>query len=215
MSNKPQTIAGYVLGAIRQRIIEGQYQPGVRLDQHAIAAELGASLIPVRESLRQLEAEGLVTILPHRGVFVVDLSIDDFTEIYRIREVLEELAIQMAIPNYGEADLERIHRLNEQIQHKLSTHDHAAALDLNQEFHLATYEPARQPLLLDMINGLSNRSAHYRQRYINLPDREFLMIADHQGIVDACTARDPSAAGQAVRRHLRHTLEGVVASITR
>lgn len=88
MSGKgPTTLASYVFNTIREEILSGHYLPGLRIDQKLLAEELGVSLIPVRESLRQLEAEGLVRSYPHRGVFVAERSADEVIEIGRIREV--------------------------------------------------------------------------------------------------------------------------------
>ena len=88
MKAAPPTLAGYVVSAIREGILNGRYPVGGRLDQKSLADELGVSIIPVREGLRQLEAEALVTMLPHRGAFVASFSIDRLLEIYRIRAVL-------------------------------------------------------------------------------------------------------------------------------
>ena len=104
----PPTTTSYVMEAIREGILGGRYPLGSRLDQKAIAAELGVSLVPVREGLRLLEAEGFVNIYPRRGVFVIDASVDGLQELYRIREVLEELATQLAVPNLTDPTLDRL-----------------------------------------------------------------------------------------------------------
>lgn len=209
----PPTVAQYVLETVRADILSGRYPMNSRLDQQAIAAELGVSIIPVRECLRQLEAEGLVQISPRRGAFVVELSIDEFREIYSIREVLEELAIQKALPHMTPAHLEHVSRINARFIQAIQDGACATALEINQEFHLALYEPAQQPLLLDMISSLSTRSMRYRQIYVNLPNRAQQAIVDHETILAACRNRDVVAACQAVRSHLRRTLEGVLATL--
>ncbi|MGQ9548051.1 MAG: GntR family transcriptional regulator [Roseiflexus sp.] len=209
----PPTVAQYVLETVRADILSGRYPMNSRLDQQAIAAELGVSIIPVRECLRQLEAEGLVQISPRRGVFVVELSIDEFREIYSIREVLEELAIQKALPHMTPTHLEHVSQINERFVQAIQDRAFATALEINQEFHLALYEPSQQPLLIDLISSLSTRSMRYRQIYVNLPNRAQQAIVDHETILTACRNGDVSAAGQAVRNHLRRTLEGVLATL--
>src|SRR5713226_6049536 len=101
----PITVTDYVVNSIRDRILSGHYAPGTRLDQQTLVEELGASLIPIRESLRQLEAEGFVTIFPHRGAFVAELSTADLMETYAVREILEEAATQLAVPQVSTASL--------------------------------------------------------------------------------------------------------------
>jgi DNA-binding GntR family transcriptional regulator len=209
----PPTVTQYVLETVRADILSGRYPMNSRLDQQAIAAELGVSIIPVRECLRQLEAEGLVQISPRRGVFVVELSIDEFREIYSIREVLEELAIQKALPHMTPAHLEHVSQINARFIQAIQDRACATALEINQEFHLALYEPAQQPLLIDLISSLSTRSMRYRQIYVNLPNRAQQAIVDYETILTACRNRDVVAAGQAVRNHLRRTLEGVLATL--
>jgi DNA-binding GntR family transcriptional regulator len=201
----PPTVTQYVLETVRADILSGRYPMNSRLDQQAIAAELGVSIIPVRECLRQLEAEGLVQISPRRGVFVVELSIDEFREIYSIRQVLEELAIQQALPHMTPAHLEYVSQINARFIQAIQDRAFATALEINQEFHLALYEPAQQPLLIDLISSLSTRSMRYRQIYVNLPNRAQQAIVDHETILAACRNRDVVAAGQAVRSHLRRT----------
>jgi DNA-binding GntR family transcriptional regulator len=209
----PPTVTQYVIETVRADILSGRYPMNSRLDQQAIAAELGVSIIPVRECLRQLEAEGLVQISPRRGVFVVELSIDEFREIYSIRQVLEELAIQQALPHMTPAHLEYVSQINARFIQAIQDRAFATALEINQEFHLALYEPAQQPLLIDLISSLSTRSMRYRQIYVNLPNRTQQAIVDHETILAACRNRDVVAAGQAVRSHLRRTLEGVLATL--
>jgi DNA-binding GntR family transcriptional regulator len=209
----PPTVTQYVLETVRADILSGRYPMNSRLDQQAIAAELGVSIIPVRECLRQLEAEGLVQISPRRGVFVIELSIDEFREIYSIREVLEELAIQQALPHMTPAHLDYVSQINARFIQAIQDRAFATALEINQEFHLALYEPAQQPLLIDLISSLSTRSMRYRQIYVNLPNRAQQAIVDHETILAACRNRDVVAAGQAVRSHLRRTLEGVLATL--
>ncbi|MFQ3630444.1 GntR family transcriptional regulator [Roseiflexus sp.] len=209
----PPTVMQYVLETVRADILSGRYPMSSKLDQQAIAAELGVSIIPVRECLRQLEAEGLVQISPRRGAFVVELSVDEFREIYGIREVLEELAIHKALPHYTPAHLDHVSQINARFIEAINDRAYATALEINQEFHLTLYEPARQPLLLDLISSLSTRSMRYRQIYVNLPNHAQQAIIDHEAILDACRSGDSIAAGQAVRSHLRRTLEGVLATL--
>ncbi|MGN8545983.1 GntR family transcriptional regulator [Bradyrhizobium sp. 13971] len=92
--------------ALRAAISSGELAPGLQLRQDELAARFGTSRIPVREALRQLEAEGFVTFLPNRGAVVSDLSIDEVIELLEIRIALECHALRLAIPAMGEIDLE-------------------------------------------------------------------------------------------------------------
>lgn len=209
----PPTVADYVLNSLRDGILAGRYPLGARLDQQTLADELGVSVIPVRESLRQLEAEGLVRIYPRRGAFVAELSIDELKEIYLIRETLEELAIQLAVPNLSPQTLEQLGDIIEQMEQATSAQDFARLLDLNRSFHFAIYEASRRPLLLHMITGLWDRSSLYRRLYTYLPERAPQALAEHKEIYAACRAGDAAAAGRAVRNNVRQTTEGILTKI--
>ena len=105
------TLAGATLQAIRERILSGAYAEGDPLRQDAIAAELGVSRIPVREALRQLEAEGLVTFSPHRGAVVSTLSLEEIEELFELRADIECELLRRAMPNTGDEQLTRANDL--------------------------------------------------------------------------------------------------------
>jgi DNA-binding GntR family transcriptional regulator len=214
MSDKgPKTLANYVFNSIREEILSGHYLPGSRVDQKLLADELGVSLIPVRESLRQLEAEGLVRIYPHRGVFVAERSADEVIEISRIREALEELATQLAVPNFCEETLNHLGDLIAQMEQALAAQDMSKFLELNEVFHFAIYERSGQKLLLAMIRSLWDRNRLYRQRGAFISEHSAKSLTQHKEIYAACRAGDPLTTSQMVRRHIRQATEGVLAKI--
>src|SRR5687767_11201338 len=98
-----QTVAGMTLEAIRARILRGVYPEGVPLRQDSIADALGVSRIPVREALRQLEAEGLVTVTPHRGAIVSTLSLAEIEEVFALRAAIESTLLRAALPRLDAA----------------------------------------------------------------------------------------------------------------
>src|SRR3954465_9280734 len=102
-----QTLTGMTADAIRERILRGPYPEGEPLRQDAIGAELGVSRIPVREALRQLEAEGLVTFNPHRGAVVSSLSLEEIEELFELRADIECELLRRAIPSTTAPDLAR------------------------------------------------------------------------------------------------------------
>ncbi len=102
-----KTVAMLALERLRERILHGDYPEGAPLRQDALAAELGVSRIPVREALRQLEAEGLVTFSPHVGAVVSSLSLAEIKELFDLRALLESELLRRAIPHMHEDDLAR------------------------------------------------------------------------------------------------------------
>jgi DNA-binding GntR family transcriptional regulator len=203
-----------VLDTIRDGILVGRYALGSRLDQQALADELGVSIIPVRESLRQLEAEGLVSIYPRRGAYVTELSVEELKEVYEIREVLEELATQLAVPNLAAPDLEQLRAIIKDMKGATVAQDFPQLLELNRSFHFLIYGASGRPLLLQMISGLWDRSSLYRRLYVYLPERAPQALAEHNEIYTACQAGDAIQAGRAVRENIRQTVKGILQKLS-
>ena len=210
----PLTVSNYVLTAIRDAILDGRYPPGSKLDQRQLASSLNVSLIPLRESLRQLGAEGLVRIYPHRGAFVAEVSRDELDEIYLIRQTLEELITQLAIPNLSAKTLEQLGILIREMSGATVARDSEHLLKLNRSFHFAIYQESNRPLLLQMITGcLRDRSIRYRRLYQTLPGRAQQALAEHKQIFAACKAGDPIAAGKFVRNNVHQTAIGILTQV--
>jgi DNA-binding GntR family transcriptional regulator len=207
------TVTDFVSERIRERILAGEYSPGAKLDQQALVTEFGASLFPVRESLRQLEAQGFVRLSPHRGAYVAEVSLTDLGEIYFVREVLEQAATEEAAPKLDRADLDAMADLVRSMERATAERDYARLLQLNRDFHFTIYEAADNALLLGMIEGLWDRSSRYRHLYTYLPSRAPRALAEHKRILRACVARDAEKAGQAVRINVRQTVKGLAAML--
>src|SRR5262250_2703147 len=107
MPIRRQTLTSMTVDAIRERILRGRYPEGEPLRQDAIGSELGVSRIPVREALRQLEAEGLVTFSPHRGAVVTALSLDEIDELFELRADIECDLLRRAIPRMTNEQFDR------------------------------------------------------------------------------------------------------------
>src|ERR1700740_2687153 len=102
-----RTMSTEVLQWIRDAILRGQLTADARIDQRAISQRLGVSLVPVREALRKLEAEGLVQIIPHRGAYVPRISRDEMEDIYTVRMAIEPMTIKHAVRRITADDLDR------------------------------------------------------------------------------------------------------------
>jgi DNA-binding GntR family transcriptional regulator len=120
MPSIPRTVKDALVETLRDEIIRGDLVPGQYLRLEEIAARFDVSTMPVREALRDLEAEGLVTIFPHRGAIVTQLGADELQDIYDIRATLEEMATRLAVPFVTKATLAELTSLVEQIEDHLS-----------------------------------------------------------------------------------------------
>lgn len=208
--------AGELLGEVvtrrlRDDILEGRLRPGERIRQEAVARELGASRIPVREALLQLENEGLVSLVPHSGARVAKLDVAEYTELYRIREQLEPLAIAESAPRPSNEAIAQLRGLMVQIE---QTRDLATWLALDRRFHLASYAAAPMPRLLKMIEGFWNSTQQYRRAFYAavaptydgaLAGDQPMPVVAHRLLFDGLERRDPLDAEAILRSHIRRT----------
>jgi DNA-binding GntR family transcriptional regulator len=200
-----QTRDEYVAQQIRDAIRRGEIEPGYRLDQNELAELFDVSRSPVREAIRTLAAEGLVTVYPHRGAVVAELSREELEEVVFIRSTLEGLAARLSVPSIDDQRIERLQTVLQQLDEVVE--DEWATL--NREFHHTIYRAVERPRLLSFIQQLRNISAPYVRRYITSPDRLETARIGHHRIFEACQKRDGDAAEIETQKHL----EGVFAYI--
>src|ERR1700727_388636 len=153
LQNHSRTLAGAASEAIRGQILGWRYPPGTRIDQADLARQLGISLVPLREALRQLAAEGLVQIVPHRGVFVCQVSRDELKDLYGVRMILEGIATRTAALQLTDECIARLTGLLSKMEHETPKEECAELLLLNREFHFTVYRASGRPLLCELIAG--------------------------------------------------------------
>jgi DNA-binding GntR family transcriptional regulator len=197
------TKAMHLTGAIRSRILSGKYPLGSRIDQPALARDLGASLIPIRESLRQLEAEALVKIIPRRGAFVADISVPELTEIFRIREVLEPFAIRLAVPRLSPKDLAELDTLSGLLEKAAKRGEFITWTRLNRDWHFKLYRASESRLLCQLIEVMWDRCSLHRYMYPRRSSKRNASAREHRGILMACKSCDPNLAAERITAHIR------------
>ncbi|ALF54821.1 GntR family transcriptional regulator [Nostoc piscinale CENA21] len=188
-----------IADALREAILRGIFQEGQSLRQDEIATQFGVSRIPVREALRQLEAEGLVTLHLNRGAMVSVLTANEAQEICEIRSALEVQAIQLAIPKFSTADLEKAALILETTN---QTTDAGLLAQLNWEFHAALYTSAERPRLLAMIKNLHINCDRYVRMQMAQMDYQERSQKEHYQLLDACKQRDTKTAVRLLKRHI-------------
>lgn len=189
---------------LREAILSGEYSPGERIRQDELAARHGASRLPVREALRMLQAEGLVTLVANTGAWVSRVSVGECEEMYLMREHLEPLLLGMSVPLLTD---DAIHRLAVLAQAMESTTDVEQFLRLDREFHLSAVEEVPTTVLGSTVHSLWNRTQHYRRaatrRFYSHGDRS--AHYDHLLIVGALRRRDREEAERVLAGHIRRS----------
>ena len=188
-----------VVDGIRDMILQCQLKPGDRLRQDELANTFGVSTMPIREALRQLQAEGLVVFRPRRGAIVASLSVSEYEEIYRIREELEALACQWATENFDQIPIDRLRLLLEEIEsaeadqadgHRADVH---RRLQLVREFFFTVFEAGGKEHLLRILSNLWDLSQQYRLYFTSFPELVPQRLSNYRNVYQACHNRDPEA----------------------
>jgi len=194
----------FVLDTLREAICKGLLRAGTPLRQGIIASQLKVSATPVREALRQLEAEGLVTVYPHRGAFVASLSPSEARDIFTIRRFLETGALELALPKMTEVDLMRA-------EVALKTADLETDVDRwseqNWEFHISLYRPGGNSRLLGLIEDMHLNVDRYLRIYLSLLDYQKTSQTEHYRLLEACRNKDLEEAAFVLEEHLANAAD--------
>ena len=203
-----RTVKSTLVEELRDAIILGEYVPGQRLRLEDIAARFDISTTPVREALRDLEAEGLVSIFPHRGAVVTQLSADDLLDIYEVRATLEEMATRLAVPNMGEATFAQLELYIEQMDNHLG--ELATLVKLNHNFHFTLYCASGRRHLCELTSLLRHRTQHYLHAYIShlggMPNAQ----EEHRAVIKACRNGDADRAATIIYDHVTHVGNSII-----
>jgi DNA-binding GntR family transcriptional regulator len=197
-----QTIASMTVEALRERILRGDYPEGEPLRQDALAEELGVSRIPVREALRQLEAEGLVTFNPHRGAVVSSLSLDEIAELFELRTEIECDLIARAVPNMTTEQLECATDVLDEFEAALHAGEAARWGPLNWHFHAALYAPANRNFTMGVLQKMHHHSDRYFRMQLFLARGGATANDEHRAIAAAVAEKNVSRASQLMRDHI-------------
>ena len=198
-----QSLTSAVADRLRDQIIRGIIPEGDQLRQDAIAKEYRVSRIPVREALRQLEAEGLISIVQHRGAVVRALSPDDVEELFTIRALLEPELLKLSIPHLTEKDFADADKILRTYVSELKHADHVGAWgQLNWEFHSVLYSRSNRPYFMSVLRIINNNGERYTRLLLFLTRGMDRANKEHRKLLDLSRQRDVPAACELLRHHI-------------
>jgi DNA-binding GntR family transcriptional regulator len=201
-----------VAKVLREDILAGKLSGTDPLRQDAIAQRFRTSRVPVREALRQLEAEGLVTFEPHRGAFVTPLEPADVLEMLEIRAALEPYVLRMAVPNLSQNDLEMADEILKRDRRNISPVEWDR---INWEFHSTLYLPAHRPRLFALIQSNYFHAAVYLREKIAVATGTERPQQQHAQILDACRRGNADKAAQLMKHHIDETRKRLATQLHR
>ncbi|WP_040795595.1 GntR family transcriptional regulator [Nocardia higoensis] len=201
-----------ILGELRRVILDGAVPPRTAIPLREVAELFGVSHIPVREALKTLMGEGLVTHQPHSGYTVAQLTAAELREMYIVRETLETASLAAAARHATEADIEALLGVNADLEAAIRDDDPVAYHRLSRHFHVALTRPSRMFRLLHMLETAWNVTEPVQTMvHVDRADR-ILLHTDHAHLLDAFLARDVDRLLTAAETHHRR-LESVIATL--
>jgi DNA-binding GntR family transcriptional regulator len=205
---RPESKSQLAYSWLREKILSSEFTPGYRLVLAAIGKELGMSVVPVREAVRRLEAEGLVVFERNVGARVGMADRAGYEEAMDALAVLESAAISRAAAHLGAAALRRARDLNGVMRGSLDHFDPHAFTVLNQQFHAILYRACPNRHMVDLTEAEWSRLGHLRDStFAFIPDRAPQSVVEHDHILDLIeSGADPTDIELACRRHRNRTL---------
>ncbi len=213
ITNKRKTVSDAAADEIRVRILGGDLAEGAQLRQDMLAAEFGVSRIPIREALMQLESEGFVQIVPHRGAVVSSLSVIGIEELVQLRAMLEPHLLRLSAPNLTDADYQHTEELLEKYQFALKDMNVSAWGELNRSLHFHLYSRANQQRTQKIVESLLQQNDRYARLHLSLTHELEKAQNEHELIVKLCREKHINAACSVLEAHIREAGTGLIQTI--
>lgn len=198
-----------VFDQLRDDILNGKYAPGEELKEIPIGKELGVSRTPVREALRKLELEGLVSIVPNKGAYVSGISSEDVHDIYAIRSYLEGLCAKWACRHATEEDLNTLDEILCLARFNAERNRYEQMSELDSKFHQALYNACGSKMLRHILRDFHKYVESVRKQTLSRSERALAAIEEHEKILDAIKNRDEELADRLSHEHIINTIENL------
>ncbi len=193
-----------IFSTLRDAIVTGDLKPGERLMEVELAEKMGVSRTPVREAIRRLETEGLVSIIPRKGTHVAKLSVKDIVDVLEVRAALDGLATELAARNVRQETLRCLDGIHKQYVAALEKENLATAIKKDVEFHNTIYNASGNDKLKIVAGNLREQIYRFRVIYMKDFTNAFDVLEEHQNILNALSEQDCENAGKLAKEHIIH-----------
>jgi DNA-binding GntR family transcriptional regulator len=205
LSLAPRALYEEVAELLRQRIFQRELEPGSWIDEVRLAQEYGISRTPLREALKVLATEGLVTMKVRRGAYVTEVSEQDLAEVYHLLALLESDAAAVVASQATDAQLKELQKLHRELE--ASVKDRERFFALNESFHMRLLELAGNRWRNQMVADLRKVMKLNRHNSLLKSGRIQESLAEHRAVMEAVLSRDAAGAMQRMQEHFRNGLE--------
>ena len=200
--NEYMPLRDVVFKTLRQAILKGDMVPGERLMEIQLAKKLGVSRTPIREAIRKLELEGLVTMVPRKGAEVAGITEKNLRDVLEVRRALEELAIELACERIHEGMVTELVAAERDFKDATAGSDAIKIARMDEKFHDIIFQATENDKLVQMLNNLREQMYRYRLEYIKDEKPRQTLLAEHEEIINAIQSRQVSQAKSAIRSHI-------------
>jgi DNA-binding GntR family transcriptional regulator len=202
--NDRRSFSEHIAISLRDAIRSGSLPDGYELNQIALAEHFGVSRVPVREAMRQLQAEGWIDAKRHQRAVVRGFSPERIVEILELRVAIEAFLIEKTVGAISAAELKRLDGLCDEMS---ASRDHRHWLELNHVFHTSLYESANSQTATELLDQLSSQVERYVRSISASIDREREAVEEHRAILAAVRKRDVAESQRLIRVHIKQTLQ--------
>lgn len=194
---------------LKEAIIRGDIESNTRLTLQEIAENMGISKTPVREAINFLASEGLVKLIPNKGIIINEISIDDFQEILQIRSALDGLIAELAAQKINEEEISTMMKIIKEMEISVQKDDRLTYNDLDIKFHDFLLNITGNHKLKDLYNNLISQVYKFRLRTLKLAYRMSKSLVEHQNIALAVKEKNPHKANKEMRKHINSILKSL------
>lgn len=217
--NKLLKLEGYdllskkVYFILKKEIIKGSFKPGDKVLEGRIAEQMGISRTPVREAIRELAAEGFVTLSPNQGVVVRSVSAESIREVLQIHSVLEGLAARLSCEVINEEDLKELENYVNKMEKLTNKKDLSTYSEVDLRFHELIVNICRNKRLMQMRKNISDQAQRYRISSLRIPRRLKESLKEHRKILEAFKTKDPKKADSMSQKHIQNALKNILVKV--
>ncbi|MDE6700865.1 MAG: GntR family transcriptional regulator [Acetatifactor sp.] len=202
-----------VFNTLRQAILTGELKPGERLMEIHLANMLGVSRTPIREAIRKLELEGLVTMIPRRGAEVAQITEKSMSDVLEVRRAMDALCAELACERITQEELERLKEACGQFEKATGTKDVKKIAQADVELHDIILQATGNRRLIQLVNNLSEQMYRYRFEYIKDISQHERLVEEHRIIYESLVSRDKERAAEAARTHIDNQRRAIIHQI--
>ena len=202
-----------VFNTLRQAILTGELRPGERLMEIHLADRLGVSRTPIREAIRKLELEGLVTMIPRRGAEVAQITEKSMNDVLEVRRAVDALCVELACERITKEELEQLRQACDRFEEAVGTGDVKEIAQADVALHEIIVQATGNQRLVQLVNTLSEQMYRYRFEYIKDFSQHEKLIEEHRIIYNSIVQKDRETACSAAKTHIDNQKKAIIKQI--